>query len=105
METKTKQNNILKIGLISLGCPKNLVDSENLLGILHQDGYEITLDEQNADIVVVNTCSFIKEAEQESVRTILNLTEVGKKVIIAGCLPQKHGEELRKVIPEAYGFL
>ena len=105
METKTKQNNILKIGLISLGCPKNLVDSENLLGILHQDGYEITLDEQNADIVVVNTCSFIKEAEQESVRTILNLTEVGKKVIIAGCLPQKHGEELRKVIPEAYGFV
>jgi len=100
------QNNVLKkIGLISLGCPKNLVDSEHLLGILHQSGYEVTLDEQQADIVIVNTCSFIKDAEKESVRTILNLTEAGKKVIVAGCLPQKYGQELKQAMPEVLGFI
>lgn len=99
------ENNKPKIGLISLGCPKNLVDSENLLGILHQDGYKITLDEENADIVIVNTCSFIQAAEKESVRTILALTEAGKKVIITGCLPQKYKQELQEAIPEAMAFL
>lgn len=95
----------LKIGLVSLGCPKNQVDSETLLGFLHQEGYQITLDEDSADIIIVNTCSFIKEAEKESVKTILELTEAGKKVIIAGCLPQKYKHELKEAIPEAFAFL
>lgn len=95
----------IKVSLVSLGCPKNLVDSETLLGILHKDGMEITLDENNADIVVVNTCSFIKEAEKESIRTVLELIETGKKVIIAGCLPQKYKHELKEALPEALAYV
>lgn len=89
-----------KIALISHGCAKNLVDSELMLGVLAQNGYEITLNEDESDIVVVNTCSFIHDAEKESVSSILELINNGKKVVIAGCLAQKHGEELKKAIPE-----
>jgi len=98
-------DNKLKIGLISLGCPKNLVDSEKMLGILHREGFEITLDEENADIIIINTCSFIKEAEKESVRTILGLAETGKKVVITGCLAQKYKKELQEAIPESFAFV
>lgn len=89
-----------KIALVSHGCAKNLVDSELILGILAQNGYEITLDENETDIVIVNTCSFICDAERESVHTILELVEAGKKVIVTGCLAQKHPEELKAEIPE-----
>ena len=89
-----------KIALISHGCAKNLVDSELILGILTQNGYEVTLNEDETDIVIVNTCSFICDAERESIGTILELVEKGKKVIVAGCLAQKHPEELKKEIPE-----
>lgn len=89
-----------KIALISHGCAKNLVDSELMLGLLSQNGYEITLDETQGDIVIINTCSFIHDAEKESVDSILEMINEGKKVIIAGCLAQKHGEELKKAIPE-----
>ncbi|MCM1264694.1 MAG: 30S ribosomal protein S12 methylthiotransferase RimO [Candidatus Gastranaerophilales bacterium] len=89
-----------KIALISHGCAKNLVDSELMLGLLTKNGYEITLDENESDIVIVNTCSFIHDAERESVDSILEMTNEGKKVIITGCLAQKHGEELKKAIPE-----
>jgi ribosomal protein S12 methylthiotransferase len=89
-----------KIALISHGCAKNLVDSELMLGLLSQNGYEITLDDSDADIVIINTCSFIHDAEKESVDSILEMINEGKKVIIAGCLAQKHGEELKKAIPE-----
>lgn len=89
-----------KIALISHGCAKNLVDSELILGLLSQNGYEITLDETDSDIVIINTCSFIHDAEKESVDSILEMINEGKKVIIAGCLAQKHGEELKKAIPE-----
>lgn len=89
-----------KIALVSHGCAKNLVDSELILGILAQNGYEITLDETETDIVIVNTCSFICDAERESVHTILELVEAGKKVIVTGCLAQKHPEELKAEIPE-----
>lgn len=89
-----------RIALISHGCAKNLVDSELMLGLLSENGYEITLDETSSDIVIVNTCSFIHDAERESVDSILELINAGKKVIIAGCLAQKHGEELKKAIPE-----
>lgn len=89
-----------KIALVNHGCAKNLVDSELILGILSQKGYEITLDENDAEIVIVNTCSFIQDAERESIQSILNLTNAGKKVIVAGCLPQKYNEELKEAIPE-----
>ena len=89
-----------KIALVSHGCAKNLVDSELILGILAQNGYEITLNEDETDIVIVNTCSFICDAERESISTILELVDKGKKVIVAGCLAQKHPDELKKEIPE-----
>lgn len=89
-----------KIALVSHGCAKNLVDSELILGILAQNGYEITLNENETDIVIVNTCSFICDAERESVHTILELVDAGKKVIVTGCLAQKHPEELKAEIPE-----
>ncbi len=94
-----------KIALVSHGCAKNLVDSELILGILAKNGYEITLDEDETDIVIVNTCSFICDAERESIGAILELVEKGKKVIVAGCLAQKHPEELKKEIPELAGII
>ena len=89
-----------KIALVSHGCAKNLVDSELILGILAQRGYEITLNEDETDTVIVNTCSFICDAERESIRSILELVDKGKRVIVTGCLSQKHPEELKKEIPE-----
>lgn len=89
-----------KIALISHGCAKNLVDSELILGILKENGFEITLDENETDTVIVNTCSFICDAERESIHTILELVQSGKKVIVTGCLAQKHPKELKKEIPE-----
>lgn len=94
-----------EIALINHGCAKNLVDSELMLGGLVKAGYKITLDDTNADIVIVNTCSFIHDAEKESVASIFEMINAGKKVIITGCLPQKHKEELRELIPEAVAFL
>lgn len=95
----------MKIALINHGCPKNLVDAELMLGILDNSGYEITLDDKEADIVVVNTCSFIHDAEKESVQTILQMVDEGKKVIVTGCLSQKHQEELKEAIPELSGMI
>lgn len=94
-----------KIALITHGCAKNLVDSELMLGILAKDGYKITLDENQAEIVIINTCSFIADAEKESVQSIIKMVAEGKKVVIAGCLAQKHKKELQKLIPEAVGFI
>lgn len=89
-----------KIALISHGCAKNLVDSELILGFLKQAGYGITLNEDETDLVIVNTCSFICDAEKESVHSILEMVEAGKKVIVTGCLSQKHASELKDAIPE-----
>ena len=94
-----------KIALISHGCAKNLVDSELILGILAENGYEITLDENETDTVIVNTCSFICDAEKESIHTILELVQAGKKIIVTGCLAQKYPEELKKEIPEISGIV
>ncbi len=94
-----------KIALVNHGCAKNLVDSELMLGILAEKGYEITLDENNAQVVIVNTCSFIHDAEVESVDSILELVNKNKKVIVTGCLPQKHKEDLKKAIPEVAAIL
>lgn len=95
----------MKISLINHGCAKNLVDAELLLGILDKNGYSITLDEDDADIVIVNTCSFIHDAEKESVQSILEMIDKGKKVIVSGCLSQKHQEELKEAIPELSGMI
>lgn len=95
----------MKISLINHGCAKNLVDAELILGILSENGYEITLDEKDADIVIVNTCSFIHDAEKESVQSILQMIEEGKKVIVAGCLSQKHDNDLKQAIPEISGMI
>ena len=90
----------MKIALINHGCAKNLVDSELMLGLLTAKGYEITLDENEAQIVIINTCSFIHDAEKESVQSILQMVEKGKKLIVTGCLPQKYNDELKEAIPE-----
>ncbi len=95
----------MKISLINHGCAKNLVDAELLLGILDKNGYKITLDENDADIVIVNTCSFIHDAEKESVQSILEMVEKGKKVIVSGCLSQKHKKDLKDAIPELSGMI
>lgn len=94
-----------KIALINHGCAKNLVDSELMLGLLAEKGYEVTLDDSVADIVIVNTCSFIHDAEQESVQSILQMVNDGKKVIVTGCLPQKHKNELKEAIPEVCAMI
>lgn len=95
----------MKIALLNHGCAKNLVDSELMLGLLAEKGHKVTLDENDADIVVVNTCSFIHDAEKESVQSILQLIHDGKKVIVTGCLPQKYKGELKKAIPEISGLI
>lgn len=90
-----------KIGVVSLGCPKNQTDTEVMLGLLNQAGFEVTFDNDAADMCLVNTCSFIGDARQESVRTLVELADQGKELIIAGCLAQHFKEELMEEIPEA----
>ena len=99
-----------KVSLVSLGCPKNLVDAEVMLGYLSRAGYAVTTDETQADIIIVNTCSFIKEAKQESIDTILDLADRKhdghcKLLIVTGCLPQRYQEELAKELPEVDIFV
>ena len=94
-----------KVGFVSLGCPKNLVDSEVMMGLLATNGAQITARAEDADIIVVNTCSFIDTARQESVDTILEMaghkaTGRAKKLIVAGCLVERYRNEIQKNIPE-----
>ncbi|MYC50531.1 MAG: 30S ribosomal protein S12 methylthiotransferase RimO [Synechococcus sp. SB0662_bin_14] len=89
------------VAFAHLGCEKNRVDSEHMLGLLDAAGYRVSSDETAADLVVVNTCSFIEEARQESVRTLVRLAEEGKQLIIAGCLAQHFQAELLEALPEA----
>jgi ribosomal protein S12 methylthiotransferase len=94
-----------KIGMVSLGCPKNLVDSEVMMGMLARQGYELTTDSSAADVLVINTCGFIDSARQESVDTILELARLKqdgnlKRLVVAGCLVERYREELRREIPE-----
>lgn len=105
MEKNNKKVALPKVALINHGCAKNLVDSELMLGLLSQNNIDITLDDSKADVIIINTCSFIHDAERESVQSILEMVEKGKKVIITGCLPQKHNKELKKAIPEAVAML
>lgn len=101
----------LHVGLISLGCAKNLVDAEIMLGALLRDGVQITNQASAADVVIVNTCSFIDAAQEESVDTILESVEVreanqrGQALVVAGCLSQRFREELPKLLPEVDAFM
>jgi ribosomal protein S12 methylthiotransferase len=92
---------VKKVGFVHLGCPKNLVDTETMLGILGRENHEIVADEADADIVLVNTCAFIESAQQESVRALATLAAQGKELLIAGCLAQKFQGELLDLFPEA----
>ena len=94
-----------KVGFISLGCPKNLVDTEVMMGILARSGYELTPRAGEADVLVVNTCSFIESAQQESVDTIIEMADHKKfgrarKLVVAGCLVERYREQIRQQIPE-----
>jgi ribosomal protein S12 methylthiotransferase len=89
------------VAFAHLGCEKNRVDTEHMLGLLAQAGYGVSADESQAEVVVVNTCSFIQDAREESVRTLVELAEQGKELIIAGCLAQHFREELLESLPEA----
>ncbi|MDQ7038569.1 MAG: 30S ribosomal protein S12 methylthiotransferase RimO [Aquificota bacterium] len=94
----------MRVSVISLGCAKNLVDTEVLLGGLVGSGVEITPDVDSADVVIVNTCGFIEDAKRESVETILDLVEEGKRVLVMGCLVERYREELIKEIPEVEAY-
>lgn len=96
----------MKIGVVSLGCPKNLVDSETMLGLIHEENYEITNDPSEAEIIIVNTCGFIESAKEESINTILQMAEYKKSgsckyIIVTGCLSQRYAEDLFNELPEA----
>lgn len=100
----------MKILFVSLGCDKNLVDSEEMLGILTEKGFEITDDELDADVIVVNTCSFIHDAKEESIQTILEMAEYRtggscKALVVTGCLAERYREEILEEIPEVDAVL
>ena len=95
----------MKIGMISLGCPKNLVDSEVMLGLAQQGGHQLTRDAADADVLVVNTCAFIDKAKQESIDTILEMAELKKtgrcrRLVVTGCMAERYRDELKAQIPE-----
>ena len=99
------ENNRVKVGFVSLGCPKNLVDSEVMMGMLVQAGAELTQRPEDADVIVVNTCSFIDSAQQESVNTILEMARHrlegrAQKLVVAGCLVERFRDQIRENIPE-----
>ncbi len=89
------------VAFVHLGCEKNLVDTEHMMGLLDEGGYLVSSNPSDASLVVVNTCSFIQQAREESVRTLIGLAEEGKELIIAGCLAQHFQDELLQSIPEA----
>src|SRR6187402_499201 len=100
----------MKIGLISLGCPKNLVDSEVMLGLAQQAGHELTQDASGADVLIVNTCAFIDSAKRESIDAILEMAQHKKdgacrRLIVTGCMAERYRDELKKEIPEIDALL
>jgi ribosomal protein S12 methylthiotransferase len=106
-------SSVVKVSLVSLGCAKNLVDSEIMVGHLHQAGMQVVPDQDQADVVIVNTCSFIDSSKEESINHILEAHEargmkkrrVGQKLIVAGCMSQRFSKELPKELPEVDAFI
>jgi ribosomal protein S12 methylthiotransferase len=104
-QKKPNTDAVPKVGFVSLGCPKNLVDSEIMMGLLSRAGSHLTARAEDADIIVVNTCSFIESAQQESVNAILEMARLktsgrARKLVVAGCLVERFREEIRKNVPE-----
>jgi ribosomal protein S12 methylthiotransferase len=102
----TRSGEPLKVSMVSLGCPKNTVDGEVLLGDLFKSGFTITEDHANSDAIVINTCGFVEDAKNESLDTIMAAAKLKsegkiKKLVITGCLAQRYSEELAEQIPEA----
>ena len=100
----------MKILFVSLGCDKNLVDSEVMLGLLRQEGYTFTDNEIEAEIIIINSCCFIQDAKEESINTIIQMAEmkktgVCKALVVTGCLAQRYQEEIKKEIPEVDGIV
>ena len=91
---------MIKVGLISLGCSKNLVDSEMILGALANSKFEIVNTVEDSDVIIVNTCGFIESAKEESISNILDVVKYGKKVVVTGCLVERYLNELKTSIPE-----
>lgn len=89
-----------KVGIVSLGCAKNRVDSENILGLLNYDNYQLVDNVEDSDIIVVNTCGFIESSKRESIETILEMASYGKKLVVTGCLVQRYYDEIKAAIPE-----
>ena len=100
-----KEKKLSKIAFSHVGCEKNLVDTEHMQGLLDKEGYEVDSNINDANVVVVNTCSFIETAREESIRKILEYTNQGKEVIVAGCMAQHFKDELIKEIPEIKGLV
>src|SRR5918992_1998725 len=99
-----------KVGFVSLGCPKNLVDSEVMMGQLKANGYELTAEASDADTVVVNTCGFIESAKQESIDAILEAARLktegkAQRLVVAGCLVERYRDQLREEMPEVDAFI
>src|SRR6516164_11115226 len=99
-----------KVGFISLGCPKNLVDTEVMMGQLRQKGFQITAEAEDADTVVVNTCGFIDSAKQESIEAILEAAKLktegkAKRLVVAGCLVERYRDALAAEMPEVDAFI
>ena len=95
----------IKVGFVSLGCPKNLVDTEVMLRKLAEDGYEITPDDTEADVIIINTCAFIESAKQEAIDNILDVAWLKKNrklkgIIVTGCLAERYREEVMNEMPE-----
>ena len=89
------------IAVTHLGCEKNRIDTEHMMGLLAQAGYDVSANDDAADYAIVNTCSFIQEAREESVRTLVSLAEAGKRIVITGCMAQHFRDTLLDEIPEA----
>ena len=99
-----------RVHVVTLGCPKNQVDSEVMLGVLAGRGHELVLDPEAADVLVVNTCSFITPAKEESIDAILDMARVkagraGRRLVVTGCLAQRYADELRVSLPEVDVFV
>ena len=104
------KSEVQKIGFVSLGCPKNLVDSEVMMGQLKKHGYELTTDRETADVIVVNTCGFIQSAKEESINTILEMAELKetanlRRLVVAGCLVERYRQDLLNQLPEVDAVL
>lgn len=104
-KTTTKEKRLPIIGISTLGCPKNLVDTENIVGILHAAGYRITVDQSKADLSLVNTCTFIKDSNDESTGVLTKLSKNGQKLIITGCMAQRFKGDLFNDFPQTQAIV